>query len=89
MPTSGRKCIARLVMTNPKTTAITMAPPSSGRYSTPTWTGLYVCNSTLAVRAVAATDAAAANSATPTPATGIELVKTERTVNSGRRALNW
>lgn len=44
---------------------------------------------TSAVNAVAATDAAAAKSARPTPATGIELVSIVRTVSNGRRARNW
>ena len=42
-----------------------------------------------AVSTVAETDAAAANSATPIPATGIELVSIVRTVSSGRLARYW
>ncbi len=75
-------------MTAPNTNAITTAPPSSGRYSSPTRTGLRDCRNTSAVSAVAAMDAAAANNATPTPATGIELVSIVRMVSSGLRARN-
>ena len=51
--------------------------------------GLYLPTNTLAVSTVADTEAAAANSATAIPATGIELVSMLRIVSSGRLARYW
>ena len=78
-----------LSSTRPSTTAVITAPAASGRYSRPTWRGLYSSASTSAVSTVAETDAAAANRATMMPAIGMVLVSISRIVSSGLRARYW
>ncbi len=75
--------------TRPSTTAVITAPAASGRYSSPTWSGLYCWDSRSAVSTVADTDAAAADRATMMPAIGTVLPSISRIVRRGFLARYW